>query len=181
VLTAGRVWDEAKNVAAVSRVAPRLAWPVYVAGEDRHPDSGGTASTEHVHFLGRLPAGELARWYARAAIFALPARYEPFGLGPLEAGLAGCALVLGDLPSLREVWGDAALYVPPDDSAALHATLAGLIADPGRRTERGRRARDHALRYSPERMAQGYLALYAALLGRDLRSTPPTETAACAS
>jgi hypothetical protein len=30
-------------------------------------------------------------------------------------------------------------------------------------------------------MAQGYLALYAALLGRDLRSTPPTETAACAS
>ena len=34
----------------------------------------------------------------------LPARYEPFGLSILEAALSGCALVLGDLPSLRELW-----------------------------------------------------------------------------
>ncbi len=32
----------------------------------------------------------------------LPARYEPFGLSVLEAALSGCALVLGDIPSLRE-------------------------------------------------------------------------------
>ena len=63
--------------------------------------------------LGRLSAGELADWYARAAIYALPARYEPFGLSALEAALSGCALVLGDIPSLREIWGDAALFVPP--------------------------------------------------------------------
>ncbi|HEU4698793.1 MAG TPA: glycosyltransferase family 4 protein [Gemmatimonadales bacterium] len=181
VLTAGRVWDSAKNVAAVGRVAPRLAWPVYVAGEERHPDSGGAASTEHLHFIGRLPTRELARWYARAPIFALPARYEPFGLGPLEAGLAGCALVLGDLPSLREVWGDAALYVPPDDTDALHAALAGLVADAARRAEYGRRARARALEYGPERMARGYLELYAALLARGRSDTPPMEPAACAS
>ena len=44
-----------------------------------------------------------------AAIFARPARYEPFGLAILEAAQAGCALVLGDIPSLRELWADAAL------------------------------------------------------------------------
>ena len=63
----------------------------------------------------------IADWYARASIYALPARYEPFGLSALEAALSGCALVLGDIPSLREVWGDAALFVAPDDTDALAA------------------------------------------------------------
>lgn len=38
VLSAGRLWDEAKNLAALDRVAPRLAWPAYVAGNNTHPD-----------------------------------------------------------------------------------------------------------------------------------------------
>jgi hypothetical protein len=58
-----------------------------------------------VRCLGPLEASELAGWMHRAAIYALPARYEPFGLSALEAAQAGCALVLGDLSSLREVWG----------------------------------------------------------------------------
>ena len=63
-------------------------------------------------------------WMARAAIYALPARYEPFGLTALEAGLSGCALVLGDIPSLREVWGETACFVPPDDRDAVIEVLA---------------------------------------------------------
>ena len=53
ILTAGRVWDEAKNIAALAHVAPQLSWPVLVAGEERHP-GGGT-----VHFRGvqRRPGG----------------------------------------------------------------------------------------------------------------------------
>ncbi|MEB3829625.1 glycosyltransferase [Phormidium sp. CCY1219] len=57
---------------------------------------------------------ELSHWYARAAIYAFPARYEPFGLSVLEAALSGCALVLGDIPRLREMWGDAAVFANPD-------------------------------------------------------------------
>lgn len=92
----------------------------------------------------------LAQWYAHAAIYALPARYEPFGLSALEAGLSGCALVLGDIPSLREIWGDAALFVPPDD-AALHAVLMELIGDAAQREQLGWRAR--ALQFSAQHMA----------------------------
>ena len=62
-----------------------------------------------------MPSDELVRSYGDASIFALPARYEPFGLSILEAALSGCALVLGDLPSLRELWTGAAMFVPPDD------------------------------------------------------------------
>jgi glycosyltransferase involved in cell wall biosynthesis len=106
----------------------------------------------------------LAKWLARAAIFALPARYEPFGLLPLEAGLSGCALVLGDIPSLREVWGDAALFVAPDQPAGLEAALQTLIRNAPFRDWLAKRARERALQYTPERMARAYMALYTQLM-----------------
>ncbi len=163
VLSAGRLWDEAKNVGALERVAPRLPWPLYVAGEDQHPD-GGHVRHESARLLGRLSPPALAGWLARAAIYALPARYEPFGLSALEAGLAGCALVLGDIPSLREVWGEAAVFVPPDDTGALEQALTALMADAPRRESLAARARARALLYTPRQMAAGYLQAYRDLL-----------------
>ncbi|MBV9848328.1 MAG: glycosyltransferase family 4 protein [Armatimonadetes bacterium] len=159
VLSAGRLWDEAKNVGALAWAAGSLPWPVCVAGDARGPE-GGMAQFANVELLGVLPPHTLAGWLGRAAIYALPARYEPFGLSVLEAGLAGCALVLGDIPSLREVWGDAAVFVPPDDVEALRGALHGLISDEERRRAMAGRARERALTYTPERMAAGYLAAY---------------------
>lgn len=164
VFSAGRLWDEGKNLAAVARVATRLAWPVYVAGEHLHPGNGVEVRLTGVTCLGRLTQPALSDWMGRASIFALPARYEPFGLSALEAALAGCALVLGDIPSLREVWADAACFVSPDDDEALAAALEGLIADGARRAALAARARDRALTFTPQRMAQGYMALYRDLL-----------------
>jgi glycogen(starch) synthase len=159
VLAAGRLWDEAKNVRALVEVAPRLPWPVALAGEG--------AVGEGVRALGRLSRAELGEQLARAAIFVEPARYEPFGLAALEAARAGCALVLGDIPSLREVWGDAALFVPPDDHGALERALLGLIGDPRSRAGLAERARWRAREYSAERMADGYVAAYHVVLHRE--------------
>ena len=143
----GRFWDEGKNVAALERVAARLPWPVLLAGP-------GTP-------LGGLSASGCTAVLGRARIFASPARYEPFGLTALEAAQAGCALVLGDLRSLREVWGDAAAYVPPDDDDALLATLDDLCRDEARCRELAARAAEHARRYTPSAMAEAMVALYA--------------------
>lgn len=174
VLTAGRLWDEGKNVAALDRVAPELPWPVYAAGSREHPE-GGHVRPAHLRCLGRLSEAELAGWFARASIYALPARYEPFGLTALEAALAGCALVLGDIESLRETWEGVASFVPPDDPAALRQALVTLIADPDRRAAAARRARGRALRYGRRRMAEGYLERYRQLVAVGRRE------AACAS
>lgn len=163
IFAVGRVWDAAKNIAALESVAPHLAWPVYVAGDEKHP-GGSAARHGNIRLLGRLSQRELAWWLARASIYVLPARYEPFGLSALEAALAGCALVLGDIPSLREVWRDAALFVPPNDIAALKATLDEVIWDERRRAALAERARLRALEYTPERMAAGYLAAYRELI-----------------
>ncbi len=141
VFAAGRLWDEAKNIAAVARLAERVPWPVHVAGEERSPD-GRAFEAGGLHLLGKLPPDKLAAWLARAAIFVSPAYYEPFGLGILEAGLSGCALVLGDIASLREIWTDeSAIFVPPDDADALADAARGLMADPERLRELGQRAR----------------------------------------
>ncbi|HYH38347.1 MAG TPA: glycosyltransferase family 4 protein [Azospirillum sp.] len=163
ILSAGRVWDKAKNIAALDAAAPRLDWPVLVAGDARGPD-GAHAPPRHVRYLGRLPSDSLARVYGKAAVFALPARYEPFGLAALEAALAGCALVLGDIPTLRELWNGAAVFVDPDDRDGLTRVLNRLAADPQRRAELATLARRRALAYSAVRMGRGYRRAYDELL-----------------
>lgn len=163
VLAAGRLWDEAKNVAALEKVAPDLPWPVRVAGEQKRPD-GGQVSVGAVDALGQLGREELAGWFSRASIYALPARYEPFGLSALEAALSGCALVLGDIPSLHEIWDEAATYVAPDDTDALRAALIRLIEDPSLRQAKAAAAMERAKCFTPQRMAQSYLASYQRLI-----------------
>jgi len=163
LFSAGRLWDEAKNLEALESVAPRLPWPVFVAGENHHPD-GGEARPHHTRLLGRLSQRALAAWLGRASIYVLPARYEPFGLSVLEAALSGCALVLGDIPSLRELWRNRAVFVPPDDPEALEDALVRLIEDPDRRTTLAAGARSRAIERTTERMVEGYLAAYGEVL-----------------
>jgi glycosyltransferase involved in cell wall biosynthesis len=151
VFTAGRLWDRAKNVQAVAAAAPRLSWPVIAAGEGR---------IDGIRCLGRLSERDLGDCLGRASIFALPARYEPFGLLPLEAALSGCALVLGNIASLREVWSDAAVFVDPDDVESIRGEIERLIARPALLRNYAVRARDRALTYTPERMAAGYVDVY---------------------
>jgi glycogen synthase len=147
VLASGRAWDEAKNVAAVERVAPRVRWQVKIVGP-------GTSE-------GVVPRAKLDRLLGRASIYAAPARYEPFGLGALEAATAGCALVLGDIESLREVWGDAAAYVDPEDEGTLGRELRRLIANTNALRDLARRAVERSHAYTPDRMAEGYAGVYA--------------------
>jgi glycogen synthase len=165
IVAAGRLWDEAKNLAALQAVAPRLPWPVRVAGSTTRPE-GGTVQPAGIACLGELRPGALARELGSAAIYALPARYEPFGLSVLEAALSGCALVLGDIASLREIWGPAARYVPPDDHEALRQALLRLIEQPAERQRLAAAARARAMRFTAERMADSTLDAYAMLQPR---------------
>ena len=160
ILSAGRVWDQGKNLQALAAISHRLAWPLAIAGPGA-PHNGGS---EHAVWLGPLSADVMRRWYARAAVFVLPARYEPFGLAALEAAMAGCALVLGDIPTLRELWDGAAWFVPPHDPEELVSALNTLTADPELLSRLGGLARSRAEGYSAARMTAGYLAAYAGLL-----------------
>ena len=183
VCSAGRLWDDAKNVRMLASAAPDLPWPVYVAGDPRLATGGGTCTgigdvPRNLRLLGRLTPRDLRVLLSRAAICVLPAKYEPFGLTVLEAALSGCALVVGDIPSLRETWEDAAVFVPPDDREALVGAVRALAADDGGRADMAERARRRAERFPAERMVAGWLDVYASL--RRTRLAPAKETA-CAS
>lgn len=179
IVAAGRVWDEAKNLRALDEVAPELPWPVYVAGEQAGP-GGESQALRAARALGQLHRAALADWLGRAAVYAFPARYEPFGLSVLEAALAGCALVLGDIPSLREIWGPVATFVEPNDHRQLAAALMRLCEDQALRRAHGARARRHALLFGLDRLAESYLAVYARLRGARVWN-PVRERLACAS
>lgn len=165
VLSVGRLWDEAKNASTLAAAAKGLRWPVLLAGDAKGP-TGKIVEFPNVRLLGYCAAAEVLELYRGASIFALPARYEPFGLSPLEAAQFGCALVLGDIPSLREVWGKAAVYVAPNDPLALRAALTRLIEHPAELERYRMAARLRARRYSVEGMIESYLNAYAAVLQR---------------
>ncbi|HEX8984787.1 MAG TPA: glycosyltransferase family 4 protein [Bryobacteraceae bacterium] len=172
LFASGRVWDDAKNIAALGRIAPALPWPVYIAGDTRHPD-GGARGCPECYCLGRLPSERVPWWMGRASIYVLPARYEPFGLSILEAALAGCALVLGDIASLRENWDGAAVFVPPDDCEALQRAVASLIDSPTERSALSARAQRRGAAFGRDRMAASYAEAY-----RELCAARPPARAA---
>jgi glycosyltransferase involved in cell wall biosynthesis len=167
VLSAGRAWDRAKNLGSLDDLAKRLRWPVLLAGPLEEPGVDRLAPKfEYVRNLGALDRRSLAGWMGRAAVFVHPACYEPFGLALLEAGLSGCALVVGDIPSLREVWGEAAFFVNPRDRDDMFRSVERLIADANLRAAMGERARQRAARWTADRSIQGLLAVYARVLQR---------------
>jgi glycosyltransferase involved in cell wall biosynthesis len=166
--TAGRLWDAGKNVATLDRAAARLGIPFKAAGPLVGPN-GERLELAAIHRLGSLEEPALARCLSARPVFVSAARYEPFGLAVLEAALAGCALVLSDIASFRELWGDAALFVAPDDAIGFADAIEYLIGDLPARLDLGERARGRAQRYTPSRMAAQIDAIY--------RSLAPAETA----
>lgn len=168
ILCAGRFWDRAKNLEILGRVAPRLFWPIRIAGDDQPPQGvlRDVSATSRLQMLGRLDADEMASALAEASVFAHPAIYEPFGLSVLEAGLSGCALVLADIPTLRDLWDGAAAFFDPRDDQALVHLLNRLATQPILRGDLGWRARKRALSFGSDRMADLYLGIYRDACGR---------------
>jgi glycosyltransferase involved in cell wall biosynthesis len=167
-LTAGRLWDAGKNVAAFDRAAALSSLPFRAAGPLEGPD-GSRTRLDHAEPLGSLAAGDLAGLLSERPIFVSAALYEPFGLAVLEAAQAGCALVLADRPVFRELWEEAALFVDPLDEHAIAAAVDQLANDAAERSHLGEAARMRAARFTPDQTAAAMLNLYAGLLGEPER------------
>lgn len=159
VLTSGRLWDAGKNLRALDLAAGRMRSPVYAAGPASGPN-GETVTFGTVVHLGRLDEKALSAHLNRAAVFASLSLYEPFGLGVLEAAQAGCALVLSDIPTFRELWEGAAIFVQPSQSVEVATVLEELLNDRDRFTHLGSLAAARARRFTPRAMLDETLAIY---------------------
>ncbi|GAB2762913.1 glycosyltransferase family 4 protein [Salinimicrobium soli] len=167
ILCMGRMWDEAKNLKLLSAFAEKLPWPVYVAGDPINPDTGKECKFENIKMLGKLSNEKAQRWMQRARIFVSPTRYEPFGLAILEAAANGCALVLSDIDTLKELWHDAALFFDPQDRAEAEKTILRLLGNEQFIRELSEKARSRAQQFSAEKMGKGYYQLYSQIIKKE--------------
>jgi len=168
-VTVGRLWDEAKNIEMLRTVHSPIR--IYVVGERQCGSSVAPRQIGRSVLLGALPESSLMALLARSSIYIATSIYEPFGIAPLEAALCGCAVVANDIPSLREVWGDDALYF--DGPRSLSTLLHQLNRDEELLAQAQRRSFARASEMTAQRMTDGYEALYRALLAS--RPAVPTH------
>ena len=156
-ITAGRLWDEAKDVGLLNGISS--PFQIVAAGDCKDQSEGRSFGLNGVKLLGPLCEEELLARFCESAIYICTSRYEPFGLAPLEAALCGCAVVARDIASLREVWADSALYF--SDQASLSALLHQLYANPEDLKAAQVSSSRRAQRFTAERMVEAYSSLYA--------------------
>lgn len=159
-VTAGRLWDQAKNISIFENVQSPI--PLLIAGEISPGIEFG--KPQFATFLDRLPEQDLLALFRESSLYICTSVYEPFGLAPLEAAQCGCAVLANNIASLREVWQDAVLYF--SDAASLTALLRELNHSPELLHAAQRRSLEHAGRYTGNRMVQDYLRLFQTALAR---------------
>jgi glycogen synthase len=171
VMSVGRLWDPGKQVTLLAQ--QELPCETFLIGSAQDPDGDSQLSffeaagegKININFKTHQNEAQLRQLYGRCAIYAATSRYEPFGLAPLEAALSRCALVANDIPSFREIWGDAALYFQHNDARSLGIAIRSLLADADLRRDYANRALRHAQEnYNAARMTNDYLALYDAMI-----------------
>ncbi len=163
VLSVGSISDEGKNIEMLSKIAGKIDWPLCIAGNNDMSLVQPLPNVENVYLLGHLPHAKLQHYMDRAAIFVAPAIYEPFGVAVLEAAKSSCALVLADIPSFREVWGDAAIYFNPEEEDEVFKALQYLISDERLRMQMAKKAYERSLDFSARNMGDTYMELYETL------------------
>jgi glycosyltransferase involved in cell wall biosynthesis len=84
---------------------------------------------DKIHLPGYASRALAADLYRAAEVFVYPSLAEGFGLPVAEAMACGTPVVASDIEVLREVAGDAALYAPPQDVAALERAIERALED----------------------------------------------------
>ena len=110
--------------------------------------------------LGPVDRDHIFPLFAGADLFAFPSRHEGFGIPVLEAMAQDTAVVCADIPALREVAGDAARFVAPDDLDGWVDALRTLLTDDAARAALVASGRDRVQRYSWDRCAAATVAVY---------------------
>lgn len=176
VLAIGRLLDPARQVNLLTQDTHTV--PVCIVGDESAEPARKVPLRADVQFRdgctgvalkGAQSESQLRVLYSKAAIYAGTARYDPSGMTILEAALSRCALVLNDIPPLRELWGNAAVYFRANDSASLAQTVRLLADDAQLRRNFANRSFQRAREcFNAHRMTDNYIQLYRSIAARKM-------------
>jgi glycosyltransferase involved in cell wall biosynthesis len=171
VLAVGRMVDAGKQVFLLTQQPYSV--PICIVGAEHtvpvpripiRADVKVATDQTSVAIRGPQTEAQLRALYSRASIYAATARYEPLGMAALEAAFSRCAIVANDIPSFREIWGDAALYFRTNDAASLAENVRMLNEDRAMRRAYAELAYTRAReRFTTKRMIDDCLQLYRSL------------------
>jgi len=171
ILNVGAI-QKRKNIARLVEAFETLAppWRLVLAGSHGYGAAEilerieKSPARDRIRVTGYVSAGELAGWYARAAVFAFPSLDEGFGMPVLEAMAAGVPVIASNRSALPEVAGDAALLVDPGDSEALHQALLELTLNLDLCRELARRGTARARMFTWDKAVRETWDVYRTLL-----------------
>jgi glycosyltransferase involved in cell wall biosynthesis len=152
----------AANAGVLHRLV--LAGPDAGYGRELRARMAAMGQHSRLALLGPVTDGELAWLYREATALAFPSRAEGFGLPLVEAAAAGLPVVASDLPVLREVAGDAAVFVVAGDAAALGQALVAVATDEPLRSALADAGPKRAATFTWEATSQRTLACYERVL-----------------
>lgn len=113
-----------------------------------------------VKALGYVPDADLPALYSAAKLFVFPSLYEGFGFPVLEAMVCGCPVLTSGRGSLKEVAGDAAVLVDPENTDDIAAQLHRLIIDKELRNDLVQKGKKQAAEFTWTKTAQTVSAVY---------------------
>ncbi|WBU59825.1 glycosyltransferase family 4 protein [Paracoccus albus] len=113
--------------------------------DDLQKQIGAAGLTDRIHFLGELPWEDVVRHYQAMDLFVAPARWEGFGLTPLEAMACAVPVVATRVGAFETLIkdGETGSLVPADDQDALTAAIRDWLQNPDKRQAAGRAALNH--------------------------------------
>jgi alpha-1,3-rhamnosyl/mannosyltransferase len=164
-----------KNLPALVRAYAGLdhdAPPLLVAGpiDPRFGEAQQAAEQAElagrVRFIGRVPDDRLAQLYSQATLLVVPSLAEGFGFPVLEGMTAGTPVACSNLPVLREVAGDAALYFDPGQTDSIREAIAEALRRPDLRAHLRARGLEQAGKFSWERAARETVGVYEEVVER---------------
>lgn len=175
ILTVGNHLPHKNQITAIEALAKLgpLGFPdliLAIAG----PTGRGTAALEkaaktfgvqdRVEILGAVEDKDLAYLYDNAALMIHPSKAEGFGLPVLEAMRVACPVVASDIPVLREVAADGAMFCAPDNAEAFAGAMGQLLLQPNRAESLAKKAVKRACQFSFTKAAEDTARIYSQLI-----------------
>ncbi len=123
--------------------------------------------SDRIRFLGELPWADVVRHYQALDLFIAPARWEGFGLTPLESMACGVPVIAARVGAFEDLVRDGGTgsLIRPDDADALTTAIRNWIDDPARLAAAGKTARAHVLAHHRiEDEAETLVGIYRSLL-----------------
>ncbi len=120
------------------------------------PDEG---YGQDVLFPGWMDQTDLPAVYSLAGLYLYPSNLEAFPIPITEAMTCGTPIVTSNVNGLKEIAGEAALFVDPDEPQEIAEAVSRVLTDSDLQTALSNSGRERAKRFSWEKCGRETLAI----------------------